>query len=81
MKRIFITGPKKILLQLEDRLRRNYKIDLVFSEGNFCKIEAEKNNEQIVICSFTSDENIKDILTMFEINYISKIGQIISKRK
>ncbi|MFB5600143.1 MAG: hypothetical protein ACE5SW_07965 [Nitrososphaeraceae archaeon] len=81
MKRIFITGPKKLLLQLEDRLRKNFKVDLVFSDDNICKIEAEKNNQHIVVCSFTSDENIKNILTMFEINYLRKIGKIISKGK
>lgn len=75
MKRIVITGPKKLLLSLEEKLRRNFKIDLIFSDEIFCKIEAKKNNQNIVICNFTSDENLKDIITMFEINYSIKMDQ------
>jgi hypothetical protein len=81
MKRLSISGPKKLLLQLEEKLRRNFEIDLIFHDDPFCKIEAKKNHQLIVICSFTSDENIKDIMTMFEINYIMKIGQKVSNNR
>ena len=33
-----------------------------------CQIMARKNRKWITICSFASDENIKDIITMFEVN-------------
>jgi len=34
-----------------------------------CQIMAKKNRKWITICSFASDENIKDIITMFEVNF------------
>ena len=75
MKKILITGPKKLLHQLENKLRRNFEIELFFEDNTICKIETKKNNRLIVICSFSSDEKINNILTMFEVNYQIKIGQ------
>jgi len=75
VKKILITGPKKLLHQLENKLRRNFEIELFFEDNIICKIEAKKNNQLIVICSFSSDEKIDNILTMFEVNYQIKIGQ------
>lgn len=75
MKKILITGPKNLLHQLENKLRRNFEIELFFEDNTICKIEAKKNNQLIVICIFSSDEKINNILTMFEVNYQIKIGQ------
>jgi hypothetical protein len=75
VKKILITGPKKLLHQLENKLRRNFEIELFFEDNTICKIETKKNKQLIVICSFSSDEKINNILTMFEVNYQMKIGQ------
>ena len=75
MKKILITGPKKLLQQLENKLRRNFEIELFFEDDPICKIEAKKNNQLIVICTFSSDEKINNILTMFEVNYQIKTAQ------
>ena len=75
MKKILITGPKKLLQQLENKLRRNFEIELFFEDDPICKIEVKKNNQLIVICTFSSDEKINNILTMFEVNYQIKTAQ------
>jgi len=35
-----------------------------------CQIMANKQRKWITICRFASDEHIKDIITMFEVNFL-----------
>jgi len=74
MKKIFITSSEKIVNQLERKLRYNFDIDYKYSDRKEGKIEARKKNEWVTICRFSSDENLDDILTMFNVNYEIKCG-------
>ncbi|HEX5186446.1 MAG TPA: hypothetical protein VFV86_06105 [Nitrososphaeraceae archaeon] len=74
MKKIFITSSEKIINQLEQKLRHKFDIDFKYSNRLEGKIEARKNNEWITICRFSSDENLDNILTMFDVNYEIKCG-------
>ena len=74
MKKIFITSSENIINQLETKLRHKFDIDFKYSNRLEGKIEARKNNEWITICRFSSDENLDNILTMFDVNYEIKCG-------
>lgn len=74
MKKIFITSSENIINQLETKLRHKFDIDFKYSNRTEGKIEARKNNEWVTICRFSSDENLDDILTMFNVNYEIKCG-------
>ena len=72
MRKITIHAPIGIAAILEDKLRSKYdvKAELIpDSPKAVCQIMAWKNRKWITICSFASDENIKDIITMFEVNF------------
>jgi hypothetical protein len=69
MKKIFITSSEYIINHLERNLRYKFDIDFKYSNRTEGKIEARKNNEWVTICRFSSDENLDDILTMFNVNY------------
>ena len=73
MKRIVIQGPRNIVTQLEDKLHYRFDVDVEINDSNICIIEAKKKNKWITICRFESSENIKDILTMFEVKYEIKM--------
>ena len=69
MKKIFITSSEKIINHLEQKLRHKFDIDFKYSNRLEGKIESRKNNEWITICRFSSDDNLDNILTMFDVNY------------
>jgi len=72
MRKIAIQAPSRIATILEEKLRSNYEVKVEVIPDNpkaVCQILARKNRKWITICSFASDENIKDIITMFEVNF------------
>jgi hypothetical protein len=70
MKRILILAPKGLASQLEEKLRHKFDVDTNLPESeSVCQILAKTRRSWITICSFTYDENLKDILTMFEVNF------------
>ncbi|MGD1834222.1 MAG: hypothetical protein ACPKPY_04980 [Nitrososphaeraceae archaeon] len=73
MKKILIHAPKNIATRLEDKLHHRFDVDVEIDDSNICRIEAKKKNKWIIICRFESSENIKDILTMFEVKYEIKM--------
>ena len=72
MRKITIQAPRGIAAILEEKLRSRYDVKAEVTPDNpraVCQIMARKNRKWITICSFASDENIKDIITMFEVNF------------
>ena len=69
MRKILITSSEKVINKIEKKLRYNFEIDFVYSDLPECKIEAKKDNRWVTICRFSSDENLDNIITMFNVNY------------
>jgi hypothetical protein len=69
MRKIFITSSEKIINQIEKKLRYNFEIDFEYSDSPEGKIEAKKGNRWVTICRFSSEENLDNIITMFNVNY------------
>jgi hypothetical protein len=69
MQKIMISAPEKIAKQLEEKLR--HKLDVatgLIENDSQCEISAKIRNKWVPICRFVVDEDLKDILTMFEVN-------------
>ena len=72
MRKISIKAPSRIATILEEKLRSKYDVKAELIPDNpkvVCQIMAKKNRKWITICNFASDEDIKDIITMFEVNF------------
>ena len=69
MRKILITASEKIINQIEKKLRHKFDIDFECTDSSEGKIEAKKDNKWITICRFSSDENLNNIITMFNVNY------------
>ncbi len=70
MQKILIRAPKNIALRLEEKLRRRFDVRTEFIASEVgCEISARIRNSWITVCRFASDEDFKNILTMFEVNY------------
>jgi hypothetical protein len=69
MRKILITSSEKIIHQIEKKLRQEFEIDFEYSDSSEGKIEAKKGNRWITICRFSPDENLNNIITMFNVNY------------
>ena len=71
MQKILVRAPPDLAHKLEETLRRNYDVRTEISESGskaICEIEARIARDWITICRFAPDENLKDILTMFNVN-------------
>jgi hypothetical protein len=72
MRKVKIKATRGISVILEEKLRHKYEVEVeVITEQPkaICQIMVAKNRKWVTICSFASDENIKDIITMFEVNF------------
>jgi hypothetical protein len=72
MRKITIQATSGIATILEEKLRNKYEVRIEVIPDNpkaICQIMGRKNRKWITICSFASDENIRDIITMFEVNF------------
>lgn len=72
MHKITIQASSGIAAILEEKLRSKYEVRVEVIPDHpkaVCQIMARKNRKWITICSFASDENIKDIITMFDVNF------------
>jgi hypothetical protein len=75
MKKILILAPRALAYKLEEKLRHKFDVETTSPDiESLCQIRAKIRRSWIPICSFASDENLKDILTMFEVNYELKKG-------
>ncbi len=72
MRKILISAPELLINKLEEKLRHKYDIQIktIPNDTNaVCEIKAKVGRDMITICRFACNENLKDILTMFEVNY------------
>ena len=72
MRKILISAPELIINKLEEKLRHKYDVQIKTIPNDasaVCEIKAKVGRDMITICRFACDENLKDILTMFEVNY------------
>jgi hypothetical protein len=72
MRKILISAPELIVNKLEEKLRHKYDVEIETIPNDIsavCEIKANIRRKWITICRFACDENLKDIFTMFEVNY------------
>ncbi|HJT48013.1 MAG TPA: hypothetical protein VJ729_07495 [Nitrososphaeraceae archaeon] len=70
MQRILICAPVYIARKLEDLLRHKFDVEIkIIDPSNVCEIKGKIRKDWITICRFAENENPKDVLTMFEVNY------------
>jgi hypothetical protein len=72
MRKILISAPELIINKLEEKLRHKYDVQIKTIPNDasaVCEIKAKVGRDMITICRFAYNENLKDILTMFEVNY------------
>ncbi len=71
MQKILVRAPSELAHKLTETLRHRYDVRTEIYEDDgkaICEIEARITRNWITICRFASDENLKDILTMFKVN-------------
>lgn len=82
MYKLMIRATKELETRLEEKLRHRYDVQLealdADNNGNgiVCEIKAKIKRDWITICRFAPDENLKDVLTMFQVNYELKARRI-----
>ena len=83
MQKLLIRATKEIATKLEEKLRHHYDIQLNILDDHddnsntiVCEIKAKIKRNWITICRFAPNENLKDILTMFQVNYELKVRRI-----
>ena len=80
MKKLLIHATKELAIKLEEKLRHRYDVQLDIldehddknkSNVNVCEIKVKIKKDWVTLCRFApnENENLKDILTMFQINY------------
>jgi hypothetical protein len=84
MQKLLISATKDLATKLEEKLRHHYDVRLDISDShddknkdtiNVCEIKVKVRREWITLCRFAPNENLKDILTMFQVNYELKAGR------
>jgi hypothetical protein len=84
MQKLLIRATKELAITLEEKLRHHYDVQLEILDGHedknkvntdVCEIRAKIRRDWITLCRFTPNENLKDILTMFQVNYELKVGR------
>ena len=78
MQKLLICATKELAIKLEEKLMHHYDVQSDILEGHddnnksnaiVCEIKVKVKREWITICRFAPNENLKDILTMFQVNY------------
>lgn len=78
MKKLLIRAPKELAIKLEEKLRHHYDVQLDIlddhddknkSNANICEIKVKIRKDWVTLCRFAPNENLKDILNMFKVNY------------
>lgn len=78
MKKLLIHATKELATKLEEKLRHRYNVQLDIlddhddknkSNVNVCEIKVKIRKDWVTLCRFAPNENLKDILTMFQVNY------------
>ena len=70
MQKILILADDPIRTKLEEKLRRRFDVESVPPPLNsICEIKMRLRGNWITLCRFSPDENFRDIITMFNVNY------------
>jgi hypothetical protein len=78
MQKLLICATKDLASKLEEKLRHHYdvKLDILDNHDdkngdniNVCEIKAKIRRDWITLYRFAHNENLKEILTMFQVNY------------
>jgi hypothetical protein len=69
VRRILICAPDSVAKRLEDKLRHKFDVEVKFVSDDVCEIKGKIKRDWVSICRFAHDENLNDVLTMFEVNY------------
>ncbi len=70
MQKILILAEDPIKTKLEEKLRRRFDVESVSPPLNgICEIKMRLSGSWITLCSFSPNENFRDIITMFNVNY------------
>jgi hypothetical protein len=84
MQKLLISATKDLATKLEEKLRHHYDVQLDILDShddknedtiNVCEIKVKVRREWITLCRFAPNENLKDILTMLQVNYELKAGR------
>ena len=75
MRRILICASNAIARKLEDRLRHTFDVEVKIITSEVCEIKAKIRRDWVTICRFADNENLNDVLTMFQVNYELKSRQ------
>ena len=69
MRRILICAPDSVAKRLEDKLRHKFDVEVKIVSDDVCEIKGKIKRDWVSICRFAHNENLNDVLTMFEVNY------------
>ena len=70
MQKILILADDPIRTRIEEKLRRRFDIESVATPLNgICEIKLYLRGRWITLCRFSPNENFRDIITMFNVNY------------
>ena len=69
MRRILICAPDSLAKRLEDKLRHKFDVKVKIVSDDVCEIKGKIKRDWVSICRFAHNENLNDVLTMFEVNY------------
>ena len=70
MQKILIMADDPIRTMLEEKLRRRFDVETVPTPlKDICEIKLHIRGNWITLCRFSPNENFRDIITMFNVNY------------
>jgi hypothetical protein len=69
VRRILICAPDSVAKRLEDKLRHKFDVEVKIVSDDVCEIKGKIKRDWVSICRFAHNENLNDVLTMFEVNY------------
>jgi len=80
MQKILILADDPIRTKLEEKLRRRFDVESVPPPLNsIYEIKMRLRGNWITLCRFSPNENFRDIITMFNVNYDLKSRTTKSK--
>lgn len=70
MQKILILADDPIRTKLEEKLRRRFDVESVSPPlSGICEIKMRLHGNWITLFRFSPNENFRDIITMFNVNY------------
>lgn len=70
LRKILIQAPETIANRLEVKLRKRFEVTLVSAVApTDCQISVKLGNKWITVCRFAMDEELDNILMMFQVKY------------